>query len=272
MRSSSTIFSAAAALLLGVSLLSGCSAGGNDPSPDTQAAATEQAPNAPDCSVEKCVALTFDDGPGKFTDKLLDELSEAKAPATFFMVGQNIAKYPDTVKRMVAEGHELGSHTWDHSDITTLTKEKIEHEVQWTDEALEKASGQKATALRPPYGSHGAVYDRLIPYPLMLWDVDTLDWKHHDPVKTVDIAMKEVKPGSVILMHDIHESSVQAVPNLVSKLTDAGYRLVTIEQLFAGTDFLPGKTYTVGPRPSTSGSTGTGPSTEPSDGAQPSAP
>lgn len=272
MRSSSTVFSAAAAVLLGVSLLTGCSDAGSSPGPDSPDAAAEQTSSGPDCTVEKCVALTFDDGPGKFTDKLLDELAEAKAPATFFMVGQNIAKYPDTVKRMVAEGHELGSHTWDHADITTLTKEKIEHEVQWTDEALEKASGHKATVLRPPYGSHGAVYDRLIPYPLMLWDVDTLDWKHHDPVKTVDIAMKEVKPGSVILMHDIHESSVQAVPDLVSKLTDAGYRLATIEQLFAGTEFLPGKAYTVGPHPSSSNSTGKEPSSEPSDGAQPPAP
>lgn len=185
-----------------------------------------------DCSTEKCVALTFDDGPGEFTNQLLDELQETNTPATFFLVGKNIAKYPDTLKRMVEGGHQIGSHTWDHADITTLTKEKIEHEVAWTDQAIEEASGEKPSVFRPPYGNHGAVYDRLIPYPLVLWDVDTLDWKHHDPQQTVSIAMDEVRPGSVILMHDIHASSVKAVPELVTKLKDAGYTPVTVEQLF----------------------------------------
>ena len=247
MRSSSTILPRAAAVLLSLGLLTGCASG---PAPSETASAPPEESAAPvDCTVAKCVALTFDDGPGEFTDRLLDELKEADAPATFFMVGKNVGRYPDTVKRMVAEGHELGSHTWDHADITTLTKEKIEHEVQWTDEAIEKASGQKPDVLRPPYGSHGVVYDRLIPYPLVLWDVDTLDWKHHDPVKTVKIAMEEVKPGSIILMHDIHESSVQAVPDLVGKLKEQGYTLVTVDQLFAGTDFVPGAAYERGAHP-----------------------
>ncbi|WP_313814657.1 polysaccharide deacetylase family protein [Glutamicibacter sp.] len=253
MRSLSTILSGAAAALLSLSLLTGCSSGAPETTDDA-ASSAESTQSAPDCTVEKCVALTFDDGPGKFTNQLLDELAEAHAPATFFMVGKNVAKYPDTLKRMVAEGHELGSHTWDHADITKLTKEKIEHEVQWTDEAIEKASGQKPTVLRPPYGSHGAVYDGLIPYPLVLWDVDTLDWKDLNAQKAVDTAMKEVKPGSIILMHDIHQTSVDAVPSLVSKLTADGYKLVTVQQLFNGADFTAGKAYTVGPHPASAAS------------------
>ncbi|GAA1416078.1 hypothetical protein AUR04nite_29920 [Glutamicibacter uratoxydans] len=262
----STILSGAVACAVGLSLLTGCSSSTPDPAGDAAPAETTQ--SAPDCTVEKCVALTFDDGPGKFTNKLLDELAQAHAPATFFMVGQNVSKYPDAVKRMVAEGHELGSHTWDHADITKLTKEKIEHEVQWTEQAIEKASGEKPTVLRPPYGSHGVVYDRLIPYPLVLWDVDTLDWKYLNAQKTVETAMKEVKPGSIILMHDIHETSVQAVPDLVSKLTEAGYKLVTVQQLFNDADFEAGKAYMEGPHPAGTSTSGQSTDQEPSDGAQ----
>lgn len=198
--------------------------------------------------MDKCVALTFDDGPGEYTGRLLDELQEAGTPATFFLVGQNIAKYPKVVKRMAEAGHQLGSHTWDHADITTLTREKIEHELNWTSAAIEKAAGSKPSVFRPPYGAHGAVYDRLVPYPLVLWDVDTLDWKHHDPKKTVSTAMEEVRPGSIILMHDIHESSIKAVPELVSKLKAEGYTPVTVDQLFDG-DLENSVAYSAAPRP-----------------------
>ncbi|MFJ2621292.1 polysaccharide deacetylase family protein [Glutamicibacter sp. NPDC087344] len=247
MKHLSTIFAYGAVAALSLGLLTGC--GSTQAPSEAENAQAEESPAPVDCTVSKCVALTFDDGPGEYTERLLDELAEAKAPATFFMVGNNVGKYPQTLQRMVAEGHELGSHTWDHADITTLTKEQIEHEVQWTEEAIEKASGEKPDVLRPPYGSHGVVYDRLIPYPLVLWDVDTLDWQHHDPVKTVKIAMDEVKPGSIILMHDIHESSVEAVPNLVKKLTEDGYTLVTVKQLFAGSEFVPGAAYERGEHP-----------------------
>lgn len=144
---------------------------------------------------------------------------------------------------MARDGHQIGSHTFDHRDITTLTREEIEHEVLWTAEAVEKAAGVTPDVFRPPYGANSVVYNRIIPLPLVLWDVDTLDWVHHDARKTVEIAMEEVKPGSVILMHDIHESSVQAVPQLVEQLRVAGYTLVTIEQLFAHSEFEPSKVY-----------------------------
>lgn len=238
MSMSSRVTPRLSALLLGILLLAGCASQPSEPQPEPVAT-----PPAVDCAITKCVALTFDDGPGEYTNRLLDELSEQHTPATFFVLGKNVKKYPKTLKRMVDEGHQIGSHTFDHKDITKLTAEGIEHEVQWTDEAIEQAAGVKPQILRPPYGAHGAVYDRLIPYPLVLWDVDTLDWKHHDPQKTVKIALEEAKPGSIILMHDIHESSVKAVPQLVSKLHDAGYTLVTVDQLFAGTDFKPAKAY-----------------------------
>lgn len=238
MRLSSRLTSRLCVLLLGVLVVAGCA---SEPVAPPPSSSPTQAPV--DCAQTACVALTFDDGPGEYTQRLLDELAQQHAPATFFVLGKNVKKYPKTLQRMVAEGHQIGSHTFDHKDLTTLTAEGIEHEVQWTDEAVEKAAGVRPTILRPPYGSHGAVYDRLIPHPLVLWDVDTLDWKHHDPQKTVKLALAEAKPGSIILLHDIHESSVKAVPQLVTKLHEAGYTLVTVDQLFAGTDFEPSKAY-----------------------------
>ncbi|WP_404288774.1 polysaccharide deacetylase family protein [Glutamicibacter arilaitensis] len=226
------------ALAIGVALLAGCAA-----QPAAQQTPVEPRAETVDCAVTKCAALTFDDGPGEFTDRLLDELGEQQTPATFFVLGKNVEKYPQTLKRMVDEGHQIGSHTYDHKDLTTLTAEGIEHEVQWTADAIEEAAGVRPNILRPPFGSHGAVYDRLIPYPLVLWDVDTLDWQHHDPKKTVKIAMEEVGAGSIILLHDIHESSVKAVPQLVSELQQEGYTLVTVDQLFAGTEFKASKAY-----------------------------
>ncbi|PQZ98815.1 polysaccharide deacetylase [Arthrobacter sp. MYb224] len=225
-------------LAIAIALLAGCAA-----QPAAQPTPAEPSPAAVDCAATKCAALTFDDGPGEFTDRLLDELGAQHTPATFFVLGKNVKKHPKTLERMAQEGHQIGSHTFDHKDLTTLTADGIEQEVQWTAEAIEEASGVRPDILRPPYGSHGAVYDRLVPYPLVLWDVDTMDWQHHDPEKTVEIAMEEVNPGSIILMHDIHESSVQAVPQLVEELRQAGYTLVTVEQLFAGTEFKDSKAY-----------------------------
>ncbi|TLK54753.1 polysaccharide deacetylase family protein [Glutamicibacter sp. V16R2B1] len=237
----------AAALLL--PLLAGCASPGSDQEPAPQ----EQAPQQVDCQQVACVALTFDDGPGEYTDRLLDELGEAQAPATFFVLGKNVGHYPQALQRMVAEGHQIGSHSYDHKDITKLTREGIEHEVQWTDEAVQQAAGVTPEVFRPPYGANGVVYNRLIPTPLLLWDVDTLDWKHHDPKKTVKIAMQEVSPGSVILMHDIHETSVDAVPELVQQLREAGYTLVTVQDLFAHTEFEPGSVYTKLKTPASAG-------------------
>lgn len=228
---------AAAGLIL--PLLAGCAGTGTE---DPQAT-TDQVPEEVDCQQVACVALTFDDGPGEYTDALLDKLAEHHAPATFFVLGKNVGHYPEAIQRMVDEGHQVGSHGYDHKDITKLTREGIEHEVQWTNEAVEKAAGVTPQVFRPPYGANGVVYNRLIPAPLVLWDVDTEDWLHRDAKQTVQTAMDEVAPGSIILMHDIHQTSVAAVPELVDDLQQAGYTLVTIDELFAHTEFEPAAVY-----------------------------
>lgn len=210
------------------------------------------APNGPlplfqhpdvDCNKEKCVALTFDDGPGRYTERLLNQLKETNVPATFYLLGQNAPIYPKTVQRMVREGHQLGNHTLSHKSLTTLSKTQVSHEVQDSAKKIKKVAGTAPDTMRPPYGARNKDVDSRIDVPLVLWDVDTLDWQHRDPKKTVKIAMNEVSDGSIILMHDIHESSVKAVPNLIKKLKKKGYKLVTVNELFADKKFEGSKTY-----------------------------
>lgn len=210
------------------------------------------APNGPlplfqhpdvDCNKEKCVALTFDDGPGRYTERLLNQLKEANVPATFYLLGQNAPIYPKTVQRMVREGHQLGNHTLSHKSLTTLSKTQVSHEVQDSAKKIKNVAGTAPDTMRPPYGARNKDVDSRIDVPLVLWDVDTLDWQHRDPKKTVKIAMNEVSDGSIILMHDIHESSVKAVPNLIKKLKKKGYKLVTVNELFADKKFEGSKTY-----------------------------
>lgn len=241
-RSFSRAFALAAATVLVLPLFAGCSSTPAEQT-DLDPASVDSPATPVNCQQVACVALTFDDGPSEYTDELLDELAQVQAPATFFVLGRNVSKYPKTLERMVSDGHQIGSHSYAHQDITTLTREGIEHEVDWTIEAIQEAAGVTPTVFRPPYGAQGAVYNRLIPAPLVLWDVDTLDWSHHDPAQTIAITLDEAQPGSVILLHDIHQTSVAAVPELVQKLRDQGYTLVTIDELFANTDFKAGAVY-----------------------------
>ncbi len=198
---------------------------------------------AVDCAKEKCVALTFDDGPGRYTERLLDQLKKENARATFYLLGQNAPLYPQTLRRMVSEGHQLGNHTFDHKSLTALSKAQVSEEVNASAQKIKDIAGFAPDTMRPPYGARNPEVDSLINVPMVLWDVDTLDWKHHDPKQTVKIALDEVSDGSIILMHDIHESSVKAVPQLISKLKHKGYKLVTVNELFSDQDFVGSKTY-----------------------------
>ncbi|MFJ2620001.1 polysaccharide deacetylase family protein [Glutamicibacter sp. NPDC087344] len=189
------------------------------------------------CDQAKCVALTFDDGPGRYTETLLDSLAAADVPATFYLLGQNAGKYPHALRRMVLEGHQLGSHTQDHASLTTLSRSQITHEIDEAASIIKDVSGVYPGTVRPPYGAHNAEVDSLIDAPLVLWDVDTLDWQHRDSAKVASIAMSQVRDGSIILMHDIHQSTVKAVPELIKQLKAKGYTPVTVDELFDGQEF-----------------------------------
>lgn len=180
---------------------------------------------------DKTVALTFDDGPSSFTDRLLDCLEANNAKATFFMVGQEIENFPEPIKRMEALGCELGNHTYAHQDLTSLDAEGISAQVGKTDQLLLDLVGHGATVLRPPFGSINDSVTASVGTPMILWSIDTLDWETQDVQQTVDTVLSEVQDGSIILMHDIFSASVDAAEILIPKLIEEGYQLVTVHEL-----------------------------------------
>lgn len=199
-----------------------------------------------DCTRVRCVALTFDDGPGKHTGRLLDILAERGARATFFVLGRLAAEDEfGLLRRMVAEGHELGNHSWDHSDLTRLSPQAIRDQLDQTQQIVRWRTGVDMRLMRPPYG---ATDDRVAEearrqgLAQILWDADTFDWRHRDSSLVVRHA-EEAEPGSVVLMHDIHESTVEAVPGVLDRLSEQGYEFVTVSELFGDHPLHPGASY-----------------------------
>ncbi|MGI5282471.1 polysaccharide deacetylase family protein [Nonomuraea polychroma] len=198
-------------------------------------AAAQDARGRPvDCRRAKCVALTFDDGPGLYTDALLRHLKAHRARATFFVVGQNVAAYPAILRRTVAAGHEIGGHTWSHADLTRLPAAAVRSEFARTDQAIKAVTGLVPRIIRPPYGALNASVRMQTTRPMVMWSVDTLDWLHRDSAKVTKKALKSVRPGSIVLFHDIHPTTVQAMPRILTTLSARGYTFVTVSQLFGG--------------------------------------
>lgn len=180
---------------------------------------------------KKYIALTFDDGPSSFTDRLLDCLEANQAKATFFMVGKEIEYFSDQVKRMETLGCELGNHTYSHADLTTLAPEDMSAEIAGVDELLTELTGHGATVVRPPYGSVNSSVKETVGTPMILWSIDTLDWESQDPQKIVDTTLSQVEDGSIILMHDIFSTTVDAAEILIPQLKKQGYEMVTVHEL-----------------------------------------
>lgn len=179
------------------------------------------------------IALTFDDGPGKRTGELLDQLEKYDAKATFFMLGQKVASYPDEIKKMKEIGCELGNHSYDHPNLANLSADGVKKQIGDTNSKIKKIVGEEATVMRPPYGAISATLRENAGMPLILWNIDTLDWKTRNAKTTVDMVMKNVDDGDIILMHDIHTESVDAAIELIPKLLEKGYQLVTVSELAA---------------------------------------
>lgn len=196
------------------------------------------------CRKVKCVALTFDDGPVTDTNRLLRVLRKAQAPATFFVLGQQVQTYPETLARVARQGHEIGIHTWDHRQLTTLRPRAIRGELVRTQLLVEQVTGHKPTLFRPPYGASDARVLRIarsLGLAQVLWSVDTLDWKNRAVPPIVAKVRGGARPGRIILMHDIHRTSVDAVPKVIKLLRRQGYHLVTVSELLGSPQ--PGRSY-----------------------------
>lgn len=184
------------------------------------------------------VALTFDDGPNaSLTPQVLDILNRYGARATFFVLGENAVRNKSILSRAAAEGHEIGSHTYSHIKMTANSAERIRQEMERTSAVIEEATGRRPRVMRPPYGATNArLVDMMYQnYGMssVLWDIDTRDWQHPGVSVVVQRAVGGAKPGSIILLHDIHASTLAAVEGVVSGLQARGFKLVTVSQLIS---------------------------------------
>ena len=179
----------------------------------------------------KAVALTFDDGPNPNTTPVaLELLKKYNAKGTFFMVGKAVAGNEEIIKQVVAEGHQIGNHSWSHPLLTKISLEQAKSQINDTTEALKKASGQDVHIMRPPYGGINATIQAAVDQSFILWDVDTLDWKNRNTASIMK-EVRKARPGSIILMHDVHQTSIDALPSVLQYLTEQGFELVTIDEL-----------------------------------------
>jgi len=194
-------------------------------------------PKAVDCRRVKCVALTFDDGPGPYTTRLLAMLRKAKVHATFFSVGEMVAARPKVEKQIAKDGHEIGNHSWSHPDLPKLTSAAISSQLDRTARQIAKATGTKPTLVRPPYGAYSPRVRKLIGGDhdaVVLWSVDPLDWKYRNSNSVYSRVTSQTKPGSIVLMHDIHGTTVAAVPRIIANLRARHYHFVTVSELYGG--------------------------------------
>ena len=200
----------------------------------------------PDLDPEKpMVALTFDDGPYDVVDKrILKVLDKYDGRATFFVLGNRVSSYKKDLKKIYKQGCQVASHTYSHKNLVELSKKAMKDEVNKANEAVKKIIGVNPTLLRCPYGSTNSLMKKTIKMPLIAWNVDSEDWKSRD-ADTIYKRCKDVSDGDIVLMHDIYESTADAVEKLVPKLHKKGIQLVTVEELFYYKDkkLKKGKTY-----------------------------
>ncbi len=198
-----------------------------------------------DCAVDNCVALTFDDGPGPFTDRLIDVLGDADGTATFFLIGNKVAADPDGAKRLADAGMEIGNHTWEHPDMTTIPAQYVPAQLSRAQEAITAATGQSPTLWRPPGGlTNDAVNAVAATRNLagILWDVIPFDWiNDSDLAATRYMLMTQIRPGSVVLFHDTYSSTVDLVQQFIPVLKANDYHLVTVSELLGARP--PGSVY-----------------------------
>ena len=200
-----------------------------------------------DCRKAKCVALTFDAGPSDHSAKLLDILKEEKVPATFFLLGKrHIEKYPDLVRRMADEGHEVANHTWDHKRLTELGADGIREEIERPNKEIAALTGHRPTLMRPPQGrTNNTVHEicRELGMSEVLWSVTAKDYSTDDSALIQQRVLAQTERDGIILLHDLYDGTVPAVPGIIDGLKKRGYVFVTVPQLLAPGKAEPGEVY-----------------------------
>ena len=219
-------------------------AAGADPTPATRHAAQKPQATAEDPGITfnsvhvdgPYIAMTFDDGPSAtLTPKLLDLLAAHHIKATFFVIGENVAEHPEIVARAAQEGHEIGNHSWSHPNLGKMSDDGVRSQLRRTDDAIRSATGNRPTLMRPPYGSITSREKRWIHdefgYRIILWDVDPLDWRRPGPAVVRNRILKETQSGSIVLSHDIHPGTIEAMPSTLDALEAKGFKFVTVSEL-----------------------------------------
>ncbi|WP_230647287.1 polysaccharide deacetylase family protein [Streptacidiphilus sp. ASG 303] len=253
---------AAGAALLAAALLGGCASYETTAPRDAREQAADRPPSAGkggsgdaaglppgavDCRKAKCIALTFDAGPGEDTPRLLDVLKREHVHATFFLLGANhVMKHPGTVRRIAAEGHELGNHTWSHRILTGIGEAQVREELARTQDAVERITGRRPAVMRPPQGrTDGKVarVSRELGLAQVLWSVSAKDYATDDPAVIEKRVLDQAGRDGVVLLHDIYPGTVPAVPGILAGLKQRGYTVVTFSQLLAPAVPEPGRVY-----------------------------
>ena len=180
----------------------------------------------------KVVAFTFDDGPNpNTTPTLLTELNKRGMNASFFMLGRNAEKYPEVVKMVDQNGFEIGSHTYQHRNLKRISNEEQSYEINQTKNIIHRIIGKNPTSIRPPYGNYNDVTLSYIDTPIILWNVDTLDWKYRDANATYQNSIDQIEDGSIVLFHDIYYASIDAAIRMADELYMRGYLLLSVKEL-----------------------------------------
>ncbi len=246
---------------------------GDDAAAPLRAARTKPDPEPPGITLNwihvdgPYIALTFDDGPSaKLTPKLLDLLAAHHIKATFFLIGENVAEYPEIVAREEREGHEVANHSWSHPKFWKMSDESVRSQIRRTDDSIRSAAGVSPTLLRPPYGSITPRQKKWINqefgYKIALWDVDPLDWKRPGSGVVCNRIVKNTRAGSIVLAHDIHPGTIDAMPCVLNQLEAKGFKFVTVSELLAMETPLPPKP---SPPPKAAGAKPPTPSATPHD-------
>lgn len=181
---------------------------------------------------KKLIAFTFDDGPKRGnTERVINALERNDARATFFMLGQNAKLYPESVKKVLESGNEVSGHSYNHPQLTKIGAAGVRKQMKMMNQALKAACGSKAVSVRPPYGAIDQTVKNNVDGPLILWNIDTLDWKTRNANATVQAILKNAKDGDIVLMHDIHLQTVEAVEKVLPKLKERGFEVCTVSEL-----------------------------------------